>query len=224
MSVKARIEFYKLLEVMYWSQGDELPVICSHAALNGYKSLEESDVRDTHRRWARYYLSRQSINMSDEEARIIANSRGLVGIVLHGGRLPGGIAKKQMDSARGNDQLRDISVKLIMSNIFQFVRAVDHKMAWDTLCIGSDMDGVIVPFKIYPNYTRISDLANHCFQFFSRPLDLNEIGLDRGMIKELMYGYDPEELTEKLMSKNALNFIKRYFHDDYLGRELPGPV
>jgi len=216
MSVKARIEFYKLMEDQYWSKGELLPVICSHAALSGFSTLEESDRRDTYRRWQKYYLSRQSINMSDEEARIIAKSDGLIGLVLHGGRLPGGIAKKQIDEARNLDQLRDVSVKLIMSNIFQFVRAVDNKKAWDVLCIGSDMDGVIVPFKTYPNYTQMGDLAIHFFQFFTRPLNLNEIKLDKEKIKHLMYGYDPQELTEKLMSKNVINFMKKYFQETYL--------
>jgi microsomal dipeptidase-like Zn-dependent dipeptidase len=219
MSAKARIEYFKLLDEQYWSKGEELPVICSHAALSGYNSLEESDMRDSYGRWKRHYLSRQSINMSDEEARIIARSNGLIGIVLHGGRLPGGLAKKQMDSATNRDQLRDISVKLIMSNIFHFVRAVGDKKAWDVLCIGSDMDGVIVPFEIYPDYTRIKDLATHCLQFLTRPLDLNEISLDKSDIKQLMYGYDPQELTEKLMSKNVMNFMKKFFHDDYLSKK-----
>jgi microsomal dipeptidase-like Zn-dependent dipeptidase len=220
MSVKARVEFYKMLDDQYWSKGEEVPVICSHAALSGYETLEKSAARDTYRRWNKYYLSRQSINMSDEEARIIAKSNGLVGIVLHGGRLPGGVAKKKIDNARNSDYLRDYSVKLIMSNLFQFVRAAGNNKAWDRLCIGSDLDGIIVPFEIYPNYNHISDLPTHCFQFFTRPLDLNDIGLSKEKVRELMYGYEPQQLTEKLMNKNIMDFLKKFFHESYLGKTL----
>lgn len=220
MSVKARQELFRMLDEKYWSKGEEMPVICSHAALSGYQTLAESDRRDTYRRWRNRYLSLQSINMSDEEARIIANSNGLVGIVLHGGRLPGGLAKQQMDNAPDHDRLRDESIRLIMSNIFQFVRAAGNKKAWDCLCIGTDMDGVIVPFKIYPNYTQLQDLSIHLFQFFSRPLDLDGIGMDKDKVKEYMYGYDAEELTEKVLSKNILNFMEKYFHDGYLSKKV----
>jgi microsomal dipeptidase-like Zn-dependent dipeptidase len=218
MSVKARLEFYRLLEEKYWSQGDEVPVICSHAALSGYETLEESDKRDTYRRWRNHYLSRQSINLSNEEARIIAQSNGLVGIVLHGGRLPGGLAKNRMENAPDDDWLRDESLRLVMSNIFHFVRVVGDKTAWDRLCIGSDMDGVIVPFKMYPNYTQLQNLAIHLFQFFTRPLDLDDIGMNKNQLKEYMYGFDAEELTGKLLSKNVLNFMQKYFHNGYLAK------
>ncbi|TVQ02065.1 MAG: hypothetical protein EA359_12675 [Balneolaceae bacterium] len=220
MSVKARLKFFRMVEEKYWSRGEELPLICSHAALSGYKTIEESNRSDTFRRWRNHYLSRQSINMSDEEARIIARSNGLVGIVLHGGRLPGGRAKQQIDNATNvdNDRLRDESIRLIMSNIFQFVRAAGDKKAWDCLCIGTDMDGVIVPFKIYPNYSQMQNLAIHFYQFFTRPLDLSEIEMDKEQVKEFMYGYDAEELTEKLMSQNVLNFMEKYFHEGYLSR------
>ena len=224
MSVKTRIEFYEILEEQYWSKGEELPVICSHAAMSGYKTLKESDARDTYRLWNSHYLSRQSINLSDEEAGIIAASNGLVGIVLHGARLPGGLAKMQMKNARNRDHLRDLSVKLIMSQFFQFVRAVGDKKAWNMLCLGSDMDGVIESLDIYPNYRLTGDLAVHCFQFFTRPLDLLEIGLNKMKVRELMYGYDPQELTEKLMSKNILDFMEKYFQDSYLKKKEIRPV
>ncbi len=92
------------------------------------------------------------------------------------------------------------------------------------LCLGSDMDGVIEPLDIYPNYGRTGDLAVHCFQFFTRPLDSNEIGLEKKKVKDLMYGYDPQELTEKLMSKNILDFMEKYFQDSYLKKKEFRPV
>jgi microsomal dipeptidase-like Zn-dependent dipeptidase len=218
MSIKARLEYFRMLDDNFWSKGEDLPVICSHAALSGYETIEESDKGDTYRRWRNHYLSRQSINMSNEEARVITQSNGLAGIVLHGGRLPGGHAKQRMDQSPDDDRLRDESIRLIMSNIFQFVNAAGNKKAWDCLCIGSDMDGVIVPFELYPNYSHIQNLATHFFQFFSRPLDLEGIGMDKDQVKKLMYEYDAEELTEKLMSKNVIDFLEKYFHDGYLSR------
>ncbi len=222
MSVQARKEFFAMLEKKFWSKGEKLPVICSHAALSGYKSLEESNVPDTRYTWQKNYLSRQAINMSDEEARIIARSGGLVGIVFHGGRLPGGLAKNQLSEAywsRNNDKIRDVAIKLIMSNIFQFIRAAGYKEAWDSICLGTDMDGVIEPLRPYTNYTSLWGFSQHLVQFFRRPFDLAEIGLNAQEVKNLMFGYEPEILADKILFQNVLDFLKKYFNDTYLGGE-----
>ena len=225
MSVNARTEFFKILQEKYWSKGDELPVICSHAAMSGYTSLQDSNRPDSRELWKKNYLSMQAINMSDEEARIIARSGGLVGIVLHGGRLPGGLAKDQLKEAersRNNDRIRDAAVKLIMSNIIHFIKVVGEKSAWDNICLGTDMDGVIEPLKPYTRYENLGVLGTHLTQFFHRPFDLKEIGLNASEVKKLMYDYDPEEISEKIISKNVLSFLKKYFNDKYLGQL--GPV
>jgi len=224
MSVNARTEFFKMLDEKYWSKGEELPVICSHAALSGYKSLQDSNRPDSRELWKKNFLSMQSINMSDEEARIIARSGGLVGLVLHGGRLPGGLAKDQLKAAeisRNSDRMRDAAVKLIMSNILHFVRAVGEKSAWERICLGTDMDGVIEPLKPYTRYDNLAILGTHLTQFFHRPFDLREVGLNASDVKNLMYDYDPEELSEKIISKNVLNFLKKYFNSRYLGYLRP---
>ncbi len=224
MSVKARMEFFTMLEEKYWKKGEKLPVICSHAAMSGYATLQQSDRPDSIARWKRNYLSRQAINMSDEEARVIARSGGLVGIVLHGGRLPGGIAKKELNKAKqsGNsDWVRDVAVKLVMSNILHFVRAVGNKSAWDCICLGTDMDGVIEPLYPYSCYEDLTPITTHLTQFFHRPLELPEIGLNRDNIRKLMYGFEPEELSEKIINGNVMAFLRKYFHGEYLGRPRP---
>ncbi len=224
MSVKARMEFFQMLEEKYWSKGEELPVICSHSAMSGYTTLQQSNRPDSTSRWKRNYLSKQSINMSDEEAHIIARSGGLVGIVLHGGRLPGGLAKDELSEAHrsgNNDRIRDVAVKLVMSNILQFVRAAGHKSAWDCICLGTDMDGVIEPLSPYSSYENLTPIATHLTQFFHRPFELREVGMNREDIKQLMYGMDPEELSGKIISGNVIAFLRKYFHDGYLGRPRP---
>nr|MBS0038503.1 membrane dipeptidase [Saprospiraceae bacterium] len=216
MSVKSRMEYFHYLEKNYWSKGEEFPVICSHGALNGYRSLEESLKPDKRSRWNRHYLSKQAINMSDEEAAILARSKGLFGIVLHGGRLPGGKAKKLMKKAFTSDEIRDAAVELIMSNIFHFVRAVGDQKAWDCIALGTDMDGVIEALPPYTNYSNLRMLPLHLTQFFHRPFSLDGIGMSRDEVSNWMFDLSPEQLTEKLMSGNVLNFLKRFFTDDYL--------
>ncbi|MFN2396625.1 MAG: hypothetical protein ABR597_13165 [Bacteroidales bacterium] len=83
------------------------------------------------------------------------------------------------------------------------------------------MDGVIEPLKPYTRYESLGILGTHLTQFFHRPLDLKEIGLNANDVKKLMYDYDPEELSEKIISKNVLSFLKKYFNDQYLGRLRP---
>ncbi|TVR89087.1 MAG: hypothetical protein EA411_03050 [Saprospirales bacterium] len=216
MSVKTRIEYFSLLKERYWDRGFEMPVIASHAALNGYKTLGESLKPDSRRAFRRHYLSRQVINSSDEEARIIVQSGGLAGIVFHGGRLPGGRAKRQLKRARNQDEQRDAAVELIMSNVFQFVRAADRPEAWDCLALGTDMDGVIEPLFPYENYRKLVDFPIHIKQFFYRPFDLKGIEMPASDVRKFMFGKDPEELTEKLCNGNVLQFLRRFFSDEFL--------
>jgi len=220
MSAKARMEFFDYLEKNYWSRGEELPVICSHGAFSGYRTLEESNKPDSLRRYRRNYLSKQSINISDEEAQIIVRSKGLIGLVLHGGRLPGGKAKSQLKEAKNRDQQRDTAIALIMSNILHMVRAVDDLKAWDCITLGTDMDGIIEPLQPYTNYSSLGRLSMEILQFFHRPFDLTGIGMTKGEVKKYMYHYSPEELTKKIMSQNALDFLRNYFNEDYLIRRV----
>ena len=216
MSVKARIQFFDLLEKNYWSKGEELPIICSHGAFSGYRTLQESNKPDSLRRYRNNYLSKQSINISDEEAQITVKSGGLIGLVLHGGRLPGGKAKNQLKQARTPDQQRDVAIALIMSNILHMVRAVDDVAAWDCIALGTDMDGIIEPLVPYTNYSRLGRLPIEILQFFHRPFDLKGIGMSKNEVKKYMYNFSPEELTAKIMNQNALDFLKKYFNEDFL--------
>jgi microsomal dipeptidase-like Zn-dependent dipeptidase len=98
---------------------------------------------------------------------------------------------------------------------------VGEKSAWDRICLGTDMDGVIEPLKPYTRYENLSILGAHLTQFFHRPFDLKEIGLNASEVEKLMYDYDPEELSEKVISKNVLSFLKKYFNNSYLGQSRP---
>ncbi len=219
MSVSSRKWYYNYVKQKKQT-GDNIPIICSHTSINLFTTMEEaSAVPDTFSKDENAYLSRFSINLSNDEILAIADSKGIIGIILNEGRMPGELGRKAIQDCEGNpDMLRDIYVKLIMCNIIHIVRTINKKEAWDLICIGSDFDGVIDPFEIYQNALTLGDLPTHLMQYISNPhFDLDWIGVTANDIKtKYMFDYSAQEIGEKFASRNIMLFLDRYFQDSYL--------
>lgn len=225
MSVDARRDFYDIWN-HYNNQGDGFPIICSHAALNGKDTL--SDLKKSYDKGhvlENEYFNTWSINLCDEDVRYIHKSGGLIGLMFHDERMPGGLAKQAIDKAKElpneqdrHDQMRNEYLRLWMTNALQAVKAVGDASAWDTLCIGSDYDGILNGFDIYEDVSRYPDLHIHIFQYLNNPLPcpFAEGLKTKEEIKQLYFGLTPQEITEKILYKNVDNFLRRYYNDDYL--------
>lgn len=218
MSAKARKQFYKLRKEEYASVGDAFPIICSHAAVNGIRTLNEilnKEDKDRHNR--NKYFNAWTINLTDEDIIEIINSDGLMGIILHEDRMPGKIVKKRIKKFEDQPDLkRDEYVKLIMGNIFHMVRVKNEVTAWDHICLGSDFDGIINYIDIYQNVETYDDLAIHMFQFLNRPIAIPEISMTVEDFETLKFGLSPQEILDKVMYKNMDSFLKKYFNETYL--------
>ena len=218
MSVKARKQFYKLRKEEYSANNDAFPIICSHAAVNGIKTLDEIlNKEDKDRHNNNKYFNAWTINLTNEDIIEIINSDGLMGIILHEDRMPGKIVKKRIKKFKDQlDLKRDEYVKLIMGNIFHMVRVKNEVSAWDHICLGSDFDGIINFIDIYENVEKYDTLADHMFQFLNRPLAIPEISLTVEDFEKLKFNLSPQEILEKVMYKNMDNFLKKYFNEQYL--------
>ncbi|WP_430809533.1 MULTISPECIES: hypothetical protein [unclassified Carboxylicivirga] len=94
--------------------------------------------------------------------------------------------------------------------------------AWKIVTIGSDFDGVINPMDYYSSYGRLDDFR---FDLIERWNDILEetqeddvdvsSSHDNEFVK-FLYGETPEYWIDKVFWYNANNFLKKYFHDDYL--------
>lgn len=71
------------------------------------------------------------------------------------------------------------------------------------------------------NYVKASDfrlLASDLIEFIDSCDGIDEIGIDSAEFERLKFAYSAEEIIEKISNANAMLFLKKYFHDDFLKR------
>ena len=224
MSVKTREEFYKIWQ-SHKDANDPFPIICSHSAVNGIDKLSSSKhENDSKKEYKKEYFNTWSINLCDEDIEYIFKSDGLIGMILHEGRLPGGIPQKRIKKfkkKKNEGGMREEYIKVFMANIFHIIRVCDNsfnkgKKAWDLICMGSDLDGLINAFNIYHDVEKMPSLAEDMFNFLEKQEPIPEINLDGAEMKRMMFGFSPKQIVEKVMYKNADLFLQKYFNDAYL--------
>ncbi len=158
-------------------KGDNIPIICSHSAVNGLESFKKAGELEKKKCTnKKSYFSSAALNLNDEEILDIYDSDGLIGIVLHEDRMPGDDVKRELKkykpckilvlirelfnikSPKADKRLRSIYIRLIWSNIFHIIRLISKKRldnrgqkanGWKILSLGSDFDGTMNPFDTY---------------------------------------------------------------------------
>ncbi|MCB9232676.1 MAG: membrane dipeptidase [Bacteroidia bacterium] len=203
MSMKARKEFYDFIQGHnYLHPEDTIPIICSHTGVNGFKTMKGSiEKKDKKRKIKNSWFHSWAINLSDEEIRIIHDSGGLVGVMLDKGLLGGLSTVESITSLETPEERKAGFLKLIWSNIFQMVKAVGKPSGWDIISLGSDFDGLIVYIEGYETAEKLKNVYQDLIDYLE----------DTKYMHEYWYGYSPAELVEKVMQKNAFNFLKLHF-------------
>ncbi len=203
MSIKARKEYYKMLESHNrLNSNDQIPIVCSHTGMSAYKTIKASARRkDKPRKMKKSSFNNWAINLSDEEVNIIADTGGLIGIMVDKGLLASQIKLQEIKNLQDLNGQKDALLHLIAQNIFQMVDAVGDKRGWDLMALGTDYDGLITHIDMYPEAACLPDLKIDLVDYLKR----TRFG------QELWYGYEPEEMVQKLMQKNALNFLENHF-------------
>ena len=203
MSAEGRKEYYSFINnYNSINPGDAIPVIASHAGVNGYPTIDSSTKEnDTGAKNKEHRFHRWSINISNEEARIIHQSKGLIGLMMDRGILGGKNTIDKIASLEDEGKKRAEYSKLFWDNAFQIVKSVDDVTGWDVVAYGSDFDGTITHMEPYESSAKLplfqEDLINY--------LEENEYR------KELWYGFTPRQLVHKMMYENAMQFYKRFF-------------
>jgi hypothetical protein len=148
MSILSRFYYHQLVRERREMRGDSIPIIQSHAAINGLESFQEAldcdeDNKGIH---DNAYFSPWKMNLNDEEILDIYDSDGIIGIVFHEDKMPGGKVKAQTKelSDRFHDleekkprspqqqkeyfeiinELTPFYIQLIWSNIFHIIRLI----------------------------------------------------------------------------------------------------
>ena len=203
MSVKARIEYYEFISTYNEiNPYEKIPVICSHAAVNTHSGFVQSvKEKDTIKKMGAGYHNKWSINMCNEEIRVIYQSDGLIGFILDKTVTGGTNTIEKIQELKSDEDKKDAYLKLIWNNIFHIVKVVGESSAWDIISLGSDFDGLINAFEFYPDATYLPDLQEDMTYF------LNKYEYK----KELWFDYNPSAIVYKIFTKNALNFLEKNF-------------
>jgi microsomal dipeptidase-like Zn-dependent dipeptidase len=203
MSLQARKEYYRMLDNHNrLNKEDRIPVICSHTGLSAFKTMKASNRRkDKPRKMRNSDFHNWAINLCDEEIRIISESDGLVGIMVDKGLLGSNGRLQQIKGMEDAQHRKDALLELIAQNIFRMVEAVGDKRGWDIMALGTDFDGMITHIDMYPEACRLPDLRHDLVDYLKRSR----------YCEELWYGYEPEEMVQRLMQQNALRFLERNF-------------
>ncbi len=153
---------------------------------------------------------------------MIIDSNGIIGIQLDEKRISGvnvvkGL-KKVYNKEKGN--LWQLYIKMIWANIFQGVRAVNDKKAWNIFAIGSDYDGLINHLDQYPRAADMNILRKDMLSFLEGSGDfangkdeINEMNfkLTATDKQKYMFGMSPTEIMAKIFEQNALDFFERWW-------------
>lgn len=205
MSIQARQWYYAYLDELK-KLDIFIPVISSHSSANGYATMSESiDKNATHALANEKYNSSNlfnnwDINLSDEEIIYIHRSKGLIGLNFD---------ERVIAGKRALAQARDINtpaswMQLFVNNIMYIAKTihlsgVTASASFDSICIGSDFDGIINPVAFY-NTTSSFTLFEEELRKSLLPLLSNEFHFNTEQASEIV---------SKICYKNTDAFILR---------------
>lgn len=249
MSVASRKEFYAVIRKKREEENDHIPIIHSHAAVNGWFSLDQAKGKaETKGLDKGHFFSRWQINLTNEDILEMYDSDGIIGVVLHEGRMPGegfkstaGKLKKKIGKARAGSpkrarleqELKDMYLKLVWSNIFHIVKVVREGRpgssqpanGWKMIALGSDYDGLVDPMDSFPGAGDFQELKSEMIAYLENGKEIcfAQNGVAKALpdeeVRELMFGQTAEEILDGILFGNTDRFLSKYFTEAYLGME-----
>lgn len=241
MSLATRQEFYEIIRRKREEENDSIPIIHSHAAVNGWFSLEQAAMKeDVYDLDKGQFFSRWQINLTNEDILETYDSDGLVGVVLHEGRMPGvdfheQVKKlnKKIKRARSEDrrralqrELQDMYLKLIWSTIFHMIKVVQdnrRENGWKIIALGSDYDGLVDPINTFPGVDSFQDLRTEMIDYLSADKEIYFLQngeaktIPSAEVRTLQFGQTAEQLLDRVLFGNTQRFLRKYFTEEYLG-------
>lgn len=204
MSIKGRIEYYNWIRSYnYISSTDKIPVVCSHTGVNGFKTMSGSVRKpDSPAKFNEKHFNSWSLNISDEEIRIIHETTGLIGIMLDKHKLGGGqFFKNHINGVTDPAKIKEAYLRMFFDNVFQIVKAIGNETGWNCIAIGSDLDGAIEHADPYDKCSSYPQMYQDMVEFLER----TKYG------KTLWHDQKPETMVDKIMRKNTMDFYERHF-------------
>lgn len=210
MSKDSRAWYYEYLKQQRY-QGDTIPVIASHVSISGLNwESPEYNAPDNATKNNGSYLNNYKGSMARQDLQSIYESKGIVAISLDKQKLvQGTIFEGELNKTlAGSSERRDLLTKIIVANICKVIHVVQRQDAWDMIAIGSEFDGISTPFDACKSSEDFKVLAKDLLDYFKNPTDIPGV-LSAKDIKKYMYDFSADEIVNKIMFENALNFYRR---------------
>ncbi len=208
LSVVARKEYYDNIIEPCMAKGDVIPVIASHVAYSGRKTLKQlinniDKEKDglTVKRFSNDFNA-WNINLCDEDILLIFKTGGLIGINLD---------QRILAIPEEDHKNEDSHIRYVWANMKAMIKVVvESKVTGlppkvqvvDLLCLGTDFDGYIDPANKYATILDFHELR----------ADLVKEITDDPDAKKLLFGLTPDELAEKICFSNAFDFVVKNFN------------
>lgn len=202
MSPQARREFYEILDTEY--AGQQIPVIASHAAAAGLKSMDNPEAG--HPELSAWMLA-EGINFYDDEIVRIAKSGGIYGLQLDERRAASKAALKNVKKSMFRNEIRHNRAGLLWNGIRYVAELLDREglPAWDILALGTDFDATIDPLNGFLTAESLphlqSYLERHAFNYMN--------GTGRKLRPENQLS--STEIVNRIFTENGSRFLKRWF-------------
>jgi microsomal dipeptidase-like Zn-dependent dipeptidase len=206
MSALARREYIRMItDPQGEYAGEEIPIIISHGAANGLRSMDEKvvDIVET----GSTFMN-EDINFYDDEIIVVAKSNGIIGLQLDERRIADKEAIKRLKHSAWISKIRHYRSTLLWNQIQHIAELLDKQnlFAWDCIAIGSDFDGMIDPLNGYLTQEAIVHLEEyierHAFNYMNgRGLaalkPFNRLGSD--------------EIVQRIFHSNAMTLMRKFY-------------
>lgn len=205
LSPRARKELYAevlepAMERAERGEGRPIPMIFSHIGYNGVATLDElianADREDDH--YFKGSFNAWGINVCDEDVRMAHRTGGLLALCFD--RRIAGMRPKEDVPANDPGAVLARQVFALVDVIWDdpSLSEAERLRVWDTICIGSDFDGVIDPIPGYESVARFpafrADLARH-LKAQQDTRGIATVGI--------------EEIVDRICWRNAYEFARR---------------
>jgi hypothetical protein len=204
MSRKVRQAYYTMLKEQY--RNEEIPIIVSHGALNGYEMLNTDDPspKEKHKKF-----NGRDINFYDSEIVDIEDSDGIFGLQIDERQITNKCEKRRIKFLCWNKKRKLEQWTLLIWNQIQHIADLldkEERPAWDIISLGTDFDGVIDPINGYWTSVDISNLRRNL-----EPLVTGYLENKRGHWKKSSNEITTKEVLDRFFFKNALDFLEKYY-------------
>ncbi len=202
MSRKLRIDYYQFLKDEYGPV--EFPIIVSHGAMNGYKSIEDLT---NHTRKRNCHFKKRDINFFDDEILKIEKSGGIFGLQIDDRLITNMYQKiKIIFFCWSRKKKSKMRARLVWNHIKYIAELLDENgfYAWGIMAIGSDFDGMVNPIDGYWTSAELPDLYANLSELADEYLRPKPFTQQRNNISA-------QKVVDAIFSGNAMNFLSRYY-------------